>query len=132
MESSSESDVAEIEKLQSTIHPDLGANIQFSSGTTGQPKATLLSHFSMINNGYQLGIRQELDKHHRRICLNAPFFHVYGTIIAILNAASHGSTLVLPAPHFSPDDALKTVIKENCDVIFGTPTSETCKFSRRL
>lgn len=129
MNSSSESDVAEIEKLQVSIPPDSGCNIQFSSGTTGQPKAALLSHFNKINNAVHVGLRQELDKNYRRICLNNPFFHVYGTVIAILNALHFGSTLVLPAPHFSPEDSLKTIVKENCDVIYGTPTSKNPKVS---
>ena len=30
--------------------PNLPANIQFTSGTTGAPKAAALSHFNMINN----------------------------------------------------------------------------------
>lgn len=57
MNSSSESDVREIAKLQATISPDSGCNIQFSSGTTGQPKAAILSHFNMINNSYDIGER---------------------------------------------------------------------------
>lgn len=52
---SSESDVAAIEKLQPTISPDSGANIQFTSGTTGKPKAALVSHFSIVNNGFDTG-----------------------------------------------------------------------------
>ena len=42
-----------------------------------------------------------------------------------MNALSYGAALVLPAPHFSPEDSLKAVVKEKCDVIYGTPTSET-------
>jgi medium-chain acyl-CoA ligase, mitochondrial len=98
-------------------------NIQFSSGTTGKPKAAGLSHYSMVNNPYYCGLRQELDKNYRRICINNPFFHAYGTSIGIMNSMLHGSTLVLPAPHFSPEDSLKTIAKEKCDVIYGTPTS---------
>jgi medium-chain acyl-CoA ligase, mitochondrial len=55
LKSPSESEIAEIEKLQSSIPPDSGCNIQFSSGTTGQPKAALLSHFNIVNNGYDIG-----------------------------------------------------------------------------
>ena len=51
----SEADLKNVEDLQSTISPDSGCNVQFSSGTTGKPKAALLSHFSMINNGYDVG-----------------------------------------------------------------------------
>jgi medium-chain acyl-CoA ligase, mitochondrial len=51
LRSSSESEIAEIEKLQPLISPDSACNIQFSSGTTGQPKAAMLSHFNIVNNG---------------------------------------------------------------------------------
>lgn len=53
--SASTSDAAEIEKLQNGINPDSGCNIQFTSGTTGQPKAALVSHFSLVNNGIDTG-----------------------------------------------------------------------------
>jgi medium-chain acyl-CoA ligase, mitochondrial len=52
---SSESDVTEIEKLQVRISPDSACNIQFSSGTTGQPKAAVLSHFNIVNNALNIG-----------------------------------------------------------------------------
>ncbi|KAL7043690.1 hypothetical protein ACKWTF_001627 [Chironomus riparius] len=118
----SEADLKSVEDIQSTISPDSGCNVQFSSGTTGKPKAALLSHFSMINNGYDVGLRHEFHKMHARVCLNNPLFHVYGCIISIANALCHGATLVFPAPHFSPEDSLKAIVKENCNVIYGTPT----------
>lgn len=70
-----------------------------------------------------LGVRHEMNQHYRRICVNTPFFHVYGVVICIMNAMNHGSTLVVPAPHFNPEESLKTISKEKCDVIYGTPTS---------
>jgi acyl-CoA synthetase (AMP-forming)/AMP-acid ligase II len=73
------------------------------------------------------GIRQEMDKNHRKICVQNPFFHAYGVVIAISNALNHGSTIVLPAPHFSPEASLKAISKEKCDVIYGTPTSKKSK-----
>lgn len=57
MKSSSESEIARIDKLESEISPDSGCNIQFSSGTTGQPKAALLSHFGIVNNSHDIGER---------------------------------------------------------------------------
>ena len=130
MKISSENEVARIENLQPLISPDSPCSIQFSSGTTGQPKAAVLSHFSFINNANSVGILQELDKNYRRICLNNPFFHAYGTVVGIVNSIVHGSTLVLPAPHFNPEESLKTIVKEKCDVIYGTPTSGCLKFKK--
>jgi medium-chain acyl-CoA ligase, mitochondrial len=145
IKSASQSDIAEIEKLQASIPPDSGCNIQFSSGTTGQPKAAILSHFSLVNNSYDIGlfghsilsffnqfnnrnfsgIRHELNKNVGRVCVNNPFFHVYGVVISIMNALHHGASLILPAPHFTPEESLKAIAREKCNVIYGTPTSET-------
>ena len=55
VQSASESDAAEIEKIQYSINPDSGCNVQFTSGTTGQPKAALVSHFSVLNVGLESG-----------------------------------------------------------------------------
>lgn len=122
LKASSENDCRKVEDLQSSIAPDGGCNIQFTSGTTGKPKAALLSHFSMINNGYHTGVRQEFDKRYARVCLNNPLFHVYGCIVATLNCLYHGATMIFPAPHFHPESALKAVVAEKCNVLFGTPT----------
>lgn len=147
-----ETEIAAIEGLQSSIRPDSCYNIQFTSGTTGKPKAARMAHFSSVNNGYDmgaclliffdfwsemrvflfvLGVRQELNKHYRRICVNNPLFHGYGIIITIMNCLNHGTTMVLPSPHFNPEDSLKTIVNEKCDICYGTPTSKyllTIKF----
>lgn len=88
---------------------------------------TLVSLMLIIHMGYRYnphlsGKRQEFHKMNARVCLNNPLFHVYGCVIAIANSLCHGSTLVFPAPHFSPVDSLKAIVKEHCNVIYGTPT----------
>lgn len=123
LRSASESDAAEIENLQPLISPDSGCNIQFTSGTTGQPKATLISHFSLVNSGNDTAIRLKMDRYQRNICNNLPFFHIAG-IITIMNCLTQGVTLVLPAPHFNSEEALRTIVKEKCDAIYATPNSK--------
>ena len=110
----------EIYKLQPFIIPDSPCNVQFTSGTTGQPKAAVLSHFNFVNNGIHIGNRNHLRG--GRICCQVPLFHAYGVVISIMAGLSHGATLVLPAPGFSPEDSLKAVVQEKCTVIHGTPT----------
>lgn len=76
-----------------------------------------------VQNLFQ-GVRQELNKHYRRICVNNPLFHGYGIIITIMNCLNHGTTMVLPSPHFNPEDSLKAIVNEKCDICYGTPTSK--------
>lgn len=48
-------DVEAVREEQVEISPHQGTNIQFTSGTTGRPKATLLAHRSLVNNTRQVG-----------------------------------------------------------------------------
>jgi acyl-CoA synthetase (AMP-forming)/AMP-acid ligase II len=56
------------------------------------------------------------------ICSNMPFFHVAG-VITIMQCLGYAAALALPAPHFSGEHALQTIVKEKCDAIYGTPSS---------
>lgn len=120
---SSDSDVTAIEKLQSTIAPDSGLCLGFTSGTTGQPKAAINSHLAIINSGNGFAVRLELNKQPTAACSMFPFFHVAGTV-TIPNTMLYGSTLVLPAPHFNAELTLKTLAKLKCQRIYAAPSSE--------
>nr|XP_036225303.1 medium-chain acyl-CoA ligase ACSF2, mitochondrial-like [Bactrocera oleae] len=111
----------DVTKLQRHIVPDSGCNIQFTSGTTGQPKAAVISHYNFVNNGIHIGNRNQLDNS-SRICVQVPLFHAYGVVITIMAAMSHGSALVLPAASFNPAASLHAIVDEKCTVIHGTPT----------
>ncbi|CAD6998220.1 unnamed protein product [Ceratitis capitata] len=110
-----------ITQLQRHIAPDSACNIQFTSGTTGHPKAAVISHYHFVNNGIHISNRNQFDSN-TRICVQVPLFHAFGTVITIMAAMDKGSTLVLPAAGFSPADSLKAIVDEKCTVIHGTPT----------
>ncbi|XP_065085685.1 medium-chain acyl-CoA ligase ACSF2, mitochondrial-like [Ochlerotatus camptorhynchus] len=118
-----EKDISHVESLQNSISPDSGVNLQFTSGTTGQPKAALLSHFNFINNVVSLGLKGgfELSEQHR-VCIQVPFFHVFGVVIGILGSITHGCTLVVPGPGFKASASAQAIVNERCNVIYGTPT----------
>lgn len=113
-------DCEKIRDAQRAIKPDSPCNIQFTSGTTGRPKAALLSHFNFVNNGLHIGNRNNIQN--ERICVQVPLFHAFGVVITIMAAMSHGATLVLPSAHFDPEASLKSIVKEKCTVVHGTPT----------
>nr|XP_029709378.1 acyl-CoA synthetase family member 2, mitochondrial-like [Aedes albopictus] len=122
-QAASEKDITFVESTQNTITPDSGVNLQFTSGTTGQPKAALLSHFNFINNAISLGLADGFNLTERhRVCIQVPFFHVFGVVVGILGSVSHGCTLVVPGPGYNPSASVQAIVNEKCNVIYGTPT----------
>lgn len=53
--------------------PDEVANIQFTSGTTSMPKASMLTHRNILNNGYFIGSRMNLTPDDV-VCCPPPLF----------------------------------------------------------
>ncbi|XP_012252617.2 medium-chain acyl-CoA ligase ACSF2, mitochondrial-like [Athalia rosae] len=115
-------EVEAVDAEQSEISPNDGATIQFTSGTTGRPKAPEVSHRSYVNNGKQGMQRLELDKGHHTVCLNVPFFHAFGLVMGQVASLYSGATTVLAGPSFNGKEAVNAIAKEKCSVIYGTPT----------
>ncbi|PSN31808.1 Acyl-CoA synthetase family member 2 [Blattella germanica] len=104
--------LTEVQELQTYIQPDEGCNLQFTSGTTGKAKATLLSHHNTINNMLQFGKRLELFCMDHRICLQVPLFHCFGNVLGLLAGLCYGSTIVLPGPSAPVSKELIYQLKE--------------------
>ncbi|CAB0033956.1 unnamed protein product [Trichogramma brassicae] len=113
--------VEAVGREQEEISPRSGTNIQFTSGTTGNPKATLISHRSMVNNSRQAVERLGIGRG-ARICLNVPYFHAFGMIMGVSGPFHAGSTVVLEGPTFNPARSIDAIVRHKCDVTFGTPT----------
>ena len=100
--------------------PDDVLLIQFTSGTTAAPKGAMLSHRSMLANGYFAGVRMGLragDRFHSA----RPFFHVVGTSQSILLSLQHCVTLVT-MQRFEPEEALRLMEEERCTHFSGNDT----------
>ncbi|XP_058801399.1 medium-chain acyl-CoA ligase ACSF2, mitochondrial isoform X4 [Phymastichus coffea] len=116
-------EVEAVREEQADISPWSGTNIQFTSGTTGVSKATLLAHRSLVNNSAQGMRRLQLDGD--KICMNVPFFHAFGMVMAVSGHLHTGTTIVLESPTFNPAKSVEAVMREKCSVVFGTPTMWT-------
>lgn len=122
MSSATPSEIEEIFDLQDKLQIDDPINIQFTSGTTGNPKGACLSHHNMVNNSYFVGLRLGYHEHDDVICCPAPLFHSFGMVLASLMNVSHGTTTVWPNPVFNPEDTLKAVETYKCTSLYGVPT----------
>ncbi|MBN8813301.1 MAG: AMP-binding protein [Sphingomonas sp.] len=112
-------------RMLAAIGPELRAgdaiNIQFTSGTTGQPKGATLSHRNILNNGYFVGLAQRLQPGDR-VCIPVPLYHCFGMVMGNLAALTHGATMVYPAAGFDPGATLAAIERERCTALYGVPT----------
>jgi long-chain acyl-CoA synthetase len=71
------------------------ALIMPTGGTTGWPKAVLLSHRNLLANAWQVShwTNHRSEEHVLLACL--PFFHIYGLTTCCLSGIALGATLVL-------------------------------------
>jgi len=116
-----DADLGTLDEIAATLGNRDPINIQYTSGTTGYPKAAALSHRNILNNGYLVGELLEYTTADR-ICIPVPFYHCFGMVMGNLAATSHGACVVIPAPGFEPAATLRAVQAERCTSLYGVPT----------
>jgi fatty-acyl-CoA synthase len=112
---------AEIRRLGETLQFDDPINIQFTSGTTGNPKGVTLTHHNILNNGYFVGKGCALTPEDR-ICIPVPLYHCFGMVMGNLAAVTNGAAMVYPGEGFDPLATVETIAAERCTAIYGVPT----------
>ncbi|KAM9783469.1 medium-chain acyl-CoA ligase ACSF2, mitochondrial-like isoform 4-T4 [Syngnathus typhle] len=88
-----------LSELHGKLSCDDAINIQFTSGTTGDPKGVTLSHHNVVNNGYFVGLRAGYD------------WRVSATPPNIQRATTGSRWTVAPT--------------DPCNFVYGTPTMFT-------
>ncbi len=112
---------ARLEAISAALQFDDAINIQFTSGTTGRPKAATLTHHNIVNNAYFVGLQMALTEHDR-VCIPVPMYHCFGMVLGTLCCVAHGACMVFASESFSPDAVLKTIQAEHCTALHGVPT----------
>jgi fatty-acyl-CoA synthase len=97
------------------------ANIQYTSGTTGNPKGVLLTHHNLLNNGAAMAMGLKATARDR-ICAPVPLYHCFGSVIGSMVSLASGATLILPSPQFDARATLEAVHAEHATALYGVPT----------
>jgi len=110
-----------LKEITASLDRDDPINIQYTSGTTGFPKAVVLSHHNILNNAWFSAQAMHFTEQDR-LCVPVPFYHCFGMVLANLLCLSVGACIVVPCEHFDPQAVLETVERERCSAIHGVPT----------
>lgn len=104
-----------------SLHKDEVINLQFTSGTTGSPKAVSLTHHNLLNNALSVGRCMHLTDRDL-VCNVPPLFHCFGLVLGNLAAWSYGAGIVFPSEIFDPHAIVDAIVEEECTALHGVPT----------
>ncbi len=110
-----------LEETSASVDIDDTVNIQYTSGTTGSPKAVMLSHHNVLNNAY-FAAKSLAFGDTDRLCIPVPFYHCFGMVLGILVCLSVGACVVIPSEHFDAEATLQAIQRERCTASHGVPT----------
>lgn len=110
----------ELRCRMASLSPEDPINIQYTSGTTGSPKGAVLSHRSILNNGFFVTELINLG-HGDRLCVPVPFYHCFGMVMGNLGCTTHGATIVIPSTGFDASAALDALESECSTALYGVP-----------
>ncbi len=111
------------------LDPNEAINIQFTSGTTGNPKGATLTHGNILNNGAMVGAAMRLTPADR-VCVPVPLYHCFGMVMGNLACVAHGAAVILPGESFEPLATLTAVERERCTALYGVPTMFIAELER--
>ncbi|MCH8297266.1 MAG: AMP-binding protein [Chloroflexi bacterium] len=107
-------------KRQSECDPGDVANILYTSGTTGNPKGAMLTHFFQVANMAFLTDGWHFTEQDR-LCIPLPLYHAFGCVIGAVSCVLKGAAMVLPSEYFDPLTTLQALEQERCTAVIGVP-----------
>ena len=113
--------MSNLDKIGESLSADDPINIQFTSGTTGAPKGTTLTHNNIVNNARFTTSRLQLTADDR-LCIPVPLYHCFGMVMGTLGCVTKGTSMVLCGPEFDAEETLDALDGTRCTALYGVPT----------
>ena len=110
-----------LQKHFEEISPHDAANIQYTSGSTGNPKPAALTHHNILNNGFFVGAGMRYTSADK-VCIPVPLYHCFGTVLGVMASITHGAPVFFPAPTFCEKATIDMVEKHHITSLYSVPT----------
>ncbi len=112
---------AQAPKMDIDPKTDLAA-LPYTGGTTGLPKAAMLTHHNLVSLQQQVMIFWPFfEEGNETVMAFLPFFHIYGQVVLMLGGLTQGHTIVLfTTPDL--DEILNAVERYQASAFYGVPT----------
>jgi len=114
--------IAELDPESVPVRPmeQEAAVLLYTSGTTGRPKAVMLSERNLLENID--GCRMATGFNDRQVMLAIlPLFHAYGLTVTLLLPLTSGATVVIP-DRFVPRSVLQTIETHRVTCLVAVPS----------
>ena len=96
------------------------ALLMYTSGTTGKPKAVMLTHVNVTANAHIISAEHRLGPADRVTAI-LPLYHINAFAVTMLAPLAHGGSLVMP-PKFSASQFWEMAARHRCTWINMVPT----------
>jgi len=91
----------------------------YTSGTTGQPKAAMLSHHNLVTNAWQDAVMLQMYEEDVFMCV-LPMFHVFAFTTSILIPLFKGTSTVI-VETFAPKTVISELLARKVNIFLGVP-----------
>jgi long-chain acyl-CoA synthetase len=99
------------------------ALLQYTGGTTGNPKGAVLTHYKLVVNAAQFATWLSMRPGHEVHLAVLPFYHIYGMTAAMNAPIYTWSTIVLMPDPRDLSNILKAVDRNKPTILCGIPTT---------
>jgi long-chain acyl-CoA synthetase len=105
------------------VRPSDVACLQYTGGTTGTSKGTMLTHSNLVSNAHQAVefLLRDHDLSGEKLMAALPLFHIYATTCVMLTTLRCGGSMVI-LPRFELNSVLRAVKRHRPTMYHGVPT----------